>query len=268
MVGNTRDYIPGEDMSAKRIIKKLYKKFIEGELYFHIKKGDIVFDIGACTGEMTLFYSWKVGETGKVYAVEPDRIVNIPHISQLIQDYKNVKLLKFALGKEDTEGELFLSSDCSHHSMYKDFDWNVEHSVPQQSLPIKIHKLDTVVEMLHLEKLDIIYMNVEGAEIDVLLGAEKTLKELSPKIHIAIHSISKKSRLEEVITFLDKHDYKIRQFEDQIYASKNEIDFIPYDTRKCDICEKKITVYECQRFDGTCVKCWRAFTQRWFETIL
>jgi FkbM family methyltransferase len=255
-------------MNTKRICKKLYKKFIEGELYFHINKDDVVFDIGACTGEMALFYSWKVGDNGKVYAIEPDRVRNIEYISKLIEDKKNIKLLKFALGKEDGEGTLYLSTDSSHHSIYKDLDWNIEHNVQYTELPIKIHKLDTIVEMLHLEKLNVLYMNVEGAEYDVLLGAEKTLQTLSPKIHLAIHSMNKKKYTDEILDFLDKHGYKVRQFEDQIYASKNEIDFIPYDTRKCDICEKKITVYECQRFDGVCVPCWWSFTEKWLETIL
>ena len=255
-------------MNAKRIMKKLYKKFIEGELYFHIKPGDIIFDVGACTGEMALYYSWRIGDNGKIYAVEPDRINNLPHISNLIKDSKNIKLLKFALGKEDGEGELYLSTDNSHHSLYKDFDWNVEHQVPHNTLPIKIHKLDTVIDMLHLERLNILYMNVEGAELDVLFGAEKTLEKLSPRIHLAVHRVNNQSKLDDILKFFDDHGYKTRQYEDQIYASKNEIDFIPYDTRICDICGKKITIYECQRFDGVCVKCWWDFTQKWFETIL
>lgn len=48
-------------------------------------------------------------------------------------------------------------------------------------------KLDTIVEMLGLERVDFIKMDIEGAEVDALLGAEETIKRFKPKLAICTY---------------------------------------------------------------------------------
>ena len=62
----------------------------------HIKKGDIVLDIGANIGFYTKILSELVGETGKVYAFEPDK-KNFSYLQQNAGNLKNVELINKAV---------------------------------------------------------------------------------------------------------------------------------------------------------------------------
>ena len=66
-----------------------------------IKKGDVVFDIGANIGAFSVPLAKKVGPTGKVYSFEPQ-----PYIAELLNQniksnkLRNVKISRKALGSK------------------------------------------------------------------------------------------------------------------------------------------------------------------------
>ena len=65
----------------------------------HIKKGDIVLDIGANIGFYTKILSELVGETGKVYAFEPDK-KNFSYLQHNAGHLKNVTLINKAVSEK------------------------------------------------------------------------------------------------------------------------------------------------------------------------
>jgi FkbM family methyltransferase len=75
---------------------------------------------------------------------------------------------------------------------------------------IPIMKIDTFVERYNINKLDFIKIDVEGMDIDVLKGAQKTLEKYNPYIFIE-HSDNRKSILNEITDFLglSKYEFKV-----------------------------------------------------------
>jgi hypothetical protein len=52
---------------------------------------------------------------------------------------------------------------------------------------VKAVKIDTLVEQLGLERVDFIKMDIEGAEVDALLGAKETISQFKPKLAICTY---------------------------------------------------------------------------------
>lgn len=251
----------------KRISKKLHKKFIMGELIFHINKGDTIIDIGACTGDMSLYYSWKVGDTGKVIAIEPEKR-NWANVRINCKDIPNITVLRKGLYKDIRDKELYISYDASHHSIYSDFDWNVEKKSIIDKQLIKLITLDSLVETRHLDRVDYIPMNVEGAAYDILLGADHTLKKFKPKIYVAPHDVGGVSTRNKILELLERYNYHIHNWKGIIYASQNPNDFDNKVYNKCGICGDNIDEWESARFDGVCDNCYANFITKWFSKIL
>lgn len=247
--------------------QKLNKKFLMGENYFHINPGDIVLDIGSCTGDMTLYYSWKVGDTGRVYAIEPDRKMNLRRVSQIAKGIPTIHLSNCAISNKTGESELYLSSDTSHHTIKKDFKWSNDIG-ERNSYPVKTLTLDDYIDYIKVNKVDLIYMNIEGSELDVLEGGKKTLTEMNPKIYIAPHEVAGENLKEKVISKLKEYSYIVKDYYGLIYASKNEEDFNFKRNEICHKCGKEITLQEDMKFDGTCYSCYSTFLQSWMHKIL
>jgi len=131
-----------------------------------LRPGDIVVDAGAYPGDYTLFAAKQVGSLGKVIALEPD-----PENRKVLQrnvdhsGFQNVTILPFGLW--DTETSLSLDSDGVASSLS-------HGSAEISTIPVK--PLDAIVQDAGLEKIDVLKMDIEGAELHALKGAEKTLR--------------------------------------------------------------------------------------------
>jgi FkbM family methyltransferase len=247
--------------------QKLNKKFLMGELYFKIKPGDTILDIGACTGDMALYYSWKVGPTGKVYAIEPDRKLNLKKIMHTVKDAGNVYVCNCAITKTTGESQLYLSKDSSHHTMKKEFLWSQEPT-ERLELTVNTFTLDDFVKENKIEKIDTIYMNIEGSELDVLESGINTITTLSPKIYIAPHEVDGINLNTQAISKLESYGYKVIEYNGLIYASKHPEDFDMQEQTTCHQCGKPLNRFEDLRFDGTCWNCYSTFIQFWISKIL
>ena len=65
--------------------------------------------------------------------------------------------------------------------------------------------VDSLVESLSLPRVDWIKIDIEGAEVEALKGAMKTLRRYKPTLWIAFHDT-----LEELKRVLAEADYEIR----------------------------------------------------------
>ena len=76
----------------------------------HVNNGDIVIDIGANIGTTAISLSRSVGETGKVYAFEPQQIMSqCLSANVLINNIKNIEVYTLAISSKS--GWVYLDSD-------------------------------------------------------------------------------------------------------------------------------------------------------------
>lgn len=146
----------------------------------YLREGMTVFDVGANIGELTLMFARFVGADGRVHAFEPngagfERLVAICTAASL----QNVDLRRVALAEK--EGIVTL------HSYGEDYlSWTSQALRPLESYGIDVRPvsseeasattLDLYCERHSIPSIDLLKVDVEGAEFQVMLGARRMLQ--------------------------------------------------------------------------------------------
>jgi FkbM family methyltransferase len=145
-----------------------------------LKPGMVVLDIGANFGYYGLIAAQVVGSTGKVYALEPE-----PNNFRLLVNniklngFSNIIPLQLALSNEEGKATLFLDkTNLGAHSIRHR---NV--TADGGLVEIETARLDDFVQSrMETQRVDLITMDVQGAEGLVFDGADQTLRKNDLKI--------------------------------------------------------------------------------------
>jgi len=180
------------------------------------RKGHVVIDAGAHIGIYTVKASKKVGRKGIILAIEPHP-VNFECLKKNLKLNNCTNVIAVNAALASTYGETTLSVD----------DHSVGHSTTlkrsNRSLSVHTITLDQLIEDVKLTNIDLIKANVEGAMLDFLKGAEKTLALSRPKIVAEVGHYS--TEKEEVIRFLADYDFIISTEGDILYAETKRNSF-------------------------------------------
>ena len=148
-----------------------------------VKEGDTVLDCGSNFGYNAVIMGKQIGPSGKLFAFEPQRIVNQQLSGNMIlNNIYNAIVVHAALGQE--QGITTMSP------VPYDLDWvNIgDTSVGEGGDEVQVITLDMIDS-----QPDFIKMDVQGYELFALLGAENTIKQSLPDIFIEIeeHQLAK-----------------------------------------------------------------------------
>ena len=150
---------------------------METRLMKHLlKSGDKFVDVGAHIGYYTDMAAEIVGETGKVWAFEPEP-GNFKLLTDNTKHYKNVERFNCGLGEFPGELPLYVSEkNTGDHRCYETVD------DVRQTIEVDLRKLDACIGE---EKVNFMKIDVQGFETKVLRGAAHTI-ENSPDIQMLI----------------------------------------------------------------------------------
>ena len=160
-------------------------------VYVKPKKGDVVLDVGAHYGFYSLLASCLVGVKGCVLAFEP-HLHNYRRLAANLRlnGIKNVKAFNLALGEFNGRAKLYTDGESGAYSTF--FKRGARYQ------KVRMVRLDTVATQMGLEKLDLIKIDIEGAELSVLEGARETIQKFKPKLTIAgYHFLDEITKLEQ-----------------------------------------------------------------------
>ena len=147
----------------------------------YLREGMTVFDAGANVGELTLLFSRFAGASGVVHAFEPcvqafGRLEAVCRAASL----RNVRLNRLALAEDEAPVSLHVY-DEEHMS------WNTRAARPLGDYGIDVEPpaveevpattLDLYCERGGVAEIDLLKIDVEGAEFQVMLGARRMLRE-------------------------------------------------------------------------------------------
>lgn len=152
-------------------IRKIMKKGGEREpellwiLRKTIREGNICIDLGANVGYVTLLLCSLVGETGKVFCIEPDP-ENIRLLNQNIDlnNYTNTtEVYQMAVSNHNGCADFYLGETSNLGGLH------LTKNTPGSSLLVKV---ETLSEFCKGESLfpSLIKMDIEGSEVEVLDG--------------------------------------------------------------------------------------------------
>lgn len=173
------------------------------------KNGMTVIDIGAHLGLMSVTIAHLVGKQGKVYSFEPTpityntliKIVKLNNFSEIIE------CINEAVSDVDGEINFFISeTEGSNANSMVNRPENKRTGVK-----IKTITIDSFIKKKNITKIDIIKIDAEGVEYSVLKGAKQTLKNIKPKLILAIHPaliINNKNSLSEIFDLITELNYR------------------------------------------------------------
>jgi FkbM family methyltransferase len=146
--------------------------FEDEEMIFfqkYLQKNDILVDIGANVGTISLTSAKIVGENGKIFAFEPSPKTFDALLENIaLNGFKNCEIFPFAVGNENKR--IFLSDKKSddQNQVLK------ENEGFEEKIKVNQIRLDDFFDKK--TKIDVLKIDTEGFEFLVLQGAEEMLK--------------------------------------------------------------------------------------------
>ena len=143
-----------------------------------LRPGDVFIDAGASLGVYSLAASRRVGEEGKVMAFEPSQVF-YPQLegNLLMNGCENVVPFQFALSNSEGNATLYDHPDPTRYSL-----GGLGHGER-----VRTRKLGNVLGEAGVRQLDLVKLDVEGAEELILRGAAEIIREFRPAIIFEIN---------------------------------------------------------------------------------
>ena len=176
-----------------------FGEFSEGEanlLKQVCQPNDIVVEVGANIGALTVPMAMAVGNGGLVLAYEPQPIVFQTLCGNLaLNSLTNVRCFCSAVGAE--AGNVFIPG--IRYDMEGNFGGV---SVDQYDKGFKVPKI-TLDATLDIPRCKMIKIDVEGMEAEVITGAAETIKKFRPLLYVENDRVEKSKKLIELLWSMD-----------------------------------------------------------------
>lgn len=147
-----------------------------------ISQGATVLDVGANIGVYTMLAAKRSGVSGKVISLEP-----IPQTFQQLSEslrlngYANVLVYNVAAWEQNRQLEMF----CSETENVGSYGVDIKKG-KQSGISVQAVRIDDFMSQLGILRVDLIKIDVEGAELSVLKGAIETVRRHRPILVLEI----------------------------------------------------------------------------------
>lgn len=177
--------------------------------------GMVFIDVGANEGVYAVFASARVGGTGAVWAVEPSRREMQRTGANLeLNAIGNVRSFPVALADSDGEGRLLVAG--YEHEGHNTLGAFIYDTVLLREEIVQLRRLDTLVAEFGLDRVDIMKLDVEGAELRALVGARECIRRFRPFVLFEANDRALRQQgtnRDEVIKFLVSQSYRLYLFD-------------------------------------------------------
>ena len=149
-----------------------------------VKEGDVIIDGGGCWGDTALYFADKAGARGKVYCFEFDQEnLNILQKNLALNPPLDdiIKVVPKAMWDKSGEAVNYCANGPGT-------SLNAQQQHQQQpTAQVTTLTIDDLVREEGLGKVNYIKMDIEGAELKALRGAEATLRAFRPTLAISLY---------------------------------------------------------------------------------
>jgi len=190
-------------VGARIAVKRKYETHVTTYMRHLLKPGHVVVDIGANIGYYTLLAASQVGDTGKVIAFEPhDQNCTLINMSLQANKFTNVVVHPYAV--LDKKGEIGFN-------IVEGSSNGVIDLIKTSRYQVDAIQLDTFLKNEH--RIDIVKLDIEGAEGLALKGMHKLIQQHQPIIftEFSPHSLITRSGIsaEEYLDRLHELGYQL-----------------------------------------------------------
>jgi len=152
------------------------------DIGFKIEKGDYIIDGGACTGDDSLLFAYLAGKDGMVFSFEMME-ENLEMLNKNVSLNKNlssnIQIIKKPLSEKSNIKFYAYKNGPGSYISTKKKDQNCEI--------VESISIDDFVNNNNIKKIDLIKMDIEGAELSALRGAKNTIEKFKPKLAICVY---------------------------------------------------------------------------------
>ena len=208
--GPLKGYLWKTSVPDNRYILGDYESAMTKIIQNTLKNGVRFVDIGANAGYFSLLGHQLCEENRKPISVEPN-----PENIQLLKAHFHLnKILKYnieAVAISNQNGTIqFSDSGNLAANTYKQ-----ESSIYcKNTIEVKTITLNALMAKYQLDSNTLIKIDVEGAELDVLMGGEDFIKNFHPAILLATHNCHVPNVEENCLAYLQKMGYKLNPIAD------------------------------------------------------
>lgn len=176
----------------------------------NLRPGEVFVDIGANIGAYTLIAAKLVTQSGKVFAFEPAKYVyDQLQNNILLNAFENIQVEKLALFNKNTVLSLKISSSAN-------LGMSSIHNHDEETGEIEMVPAitgDDFFMQINTTKIDLIKLDIEGAELFALQGLRQTIQKFRPLIVTELSAaILQRSKINktDIIDFMKQLHYEIR----------------------------------------------------------
>jgi FkbM family methyltransferase len=191
----------------KAIWAGMFEPEFSNALHNAVRIGDVCYDIGGYRGYMSGVFALAGASKVIVFEPLPANVAQLKRLREL-NPALPLQIEELAVGKTDGQVHFKVMPDQSMGKLANSAFQATRSALHE--IPVWLARLDTCVFERGLPKPNVIKIDVEGAEVDVLDGAIRMLKECRPEILIEAHSESLASQCSQRLMMLG---YDVRQLE-------------------------------------------------------
>lgn len=172
-----RDYLRGHIELAEFPMLEVWEHADVDNQYFpkdviQLTEKEVFVDCGAYTGDTLENFLNRVKDYEKYYAIEPDS----RRFSKLRAQMNSEKIVHVSVGAWDKKDKLYFSTDSACGEI---------DSTAKTGNYINVDAIDNLISKD--TNVTFIKMDIEGAELQALYGAKKTIKRDRPKLAICVY---------------------------------------------------------------------------------
>ena len=196
----------GKGFSNPRKEANLVIKFAN-ENNIKLKK---IFDIGAYHGDYTSEILKKFPESNH-YLFEPDE-TNFNIIKKKFSNYKKLRIFNIAISDKNEESTLYSYGKGSLQGSLIDQDFSHLDLVNNVKQTVTVRRIDSLIEELNLDGIDLCKIDIEGNEMKSFLGMGEKIKNIKIiQFEFGPASIDSKTFFKDFYFFFSKLKFKLYQ---------------------------------------------------------
>lgn len=209
------DLVLGNDQSRCLYVCGSYEPNEFDFLARVLQPGMTVIDVGANEGFYALFCARRVGREGRVLAIEPSprERARLEH-NVALNGLRNVRIVRSALAARPGRAVLRIAN-AEHNGQNSLGAFGHASVTLADQLEVELDTLDALVQAQALHRVDLVKLDVEGAELAVLQGAQQALAASRPLILFELFDAALRGQgasAQEVLDFLAARGYRFLKF--------------------------------------------------------
>lgn len=230
---------------SRELLKNENREFLAIEVIKNeIKPGNIIIDIGANIGYYALLEARLVGNSGRIFAIEPV-LQNIELLKKNIKinNYQNIEVFQTAIGDKNGMDWMYISQKSNWNSLIRR---NEILPTIVDKVPVKVITLDSFFKHKKICP-DFVRMDVEGYEVEIIKGLEKYfINNRKPlKIFMEIHADRGIIKIKNMIKSLKMHRFQTKIIINELDSPQLLIKKEPKLVKKIFYkCSEKIDLYK------------------------